>query len=436
MLETIGVRSIRELFSDVPASLLLAPGSLQLPPAENEAAIYRRFLMEAKKNRSMDEYACFLGGGTYHHFVPSAVRYILSRGEFLTAYTPYQPEIAQGTLQTLFEFQTMIARLLAMDVANASMYDGATAVAEAALMALRITKRSHIVLSNGLLPRYRTVIQRYLQGLGIHAEVIESEGFATDIHALCDAISDQTAAVVLQYPDWYGFIPDVGPVRKRCDETGALQVVAFTDATAFALLQPPGLLGADIAAGSGQALGIPMGYGGPSLGLFACRREHLRQMPGRLCGMTKDRNGKRGFVLTLSTREQHIRRARATSNICTNQGLMATAATAYMSLLGQEGLKQVAKRSAAALMRLKSMLPEGLDAGGDPRFHETVITFPNPRWRERFLQRAFAAKIFAGIPLEKLDARRDARHLLVATSEMIDEPTIETYTRILKESRT
>jgi len=435
MLQAIGASSLRELFSDVPADFHIEPGSLDLPDALHEAGIVRKFTRAAEKNRHAGSTRCFLGGGTYHHFIPAVVDYVISRGEFLTAYTPYQPEIAQGTLQALFEFQTMIARLTGMDVANASMYEAATSVAEAALMARRITRRTRVLIAGSVNPRYRAVTGNYLSRLD--GEYIETptDGFGTDLDTVIAAMNENTACVIVQYPDFYGSMYDLAPLRAACDTHGCLMVVAFSDATAFALIEPPGSFGADIVAGSGQALGIPMGFGGPHLGLFACRQKYLRQMPGRVCGMTHDADGRRGFVLTLSTREQHIRREKATSNICTNQGLMCTAAAAYMTLLGDTGLATVARRSAAALHRLVTNLPAHVTAAKGAHYNETVLSFADKSSRTRFLEKAESRDIFAGIPLEKLVTDIEPRHLLVATTEMIGETDITDYLATLEAAR-
>ncbi len=434
MLGTIGVKSVRDLFVDIPAEFHLAPGSPDLPRALCEADIVRKFTQAAGRNRHAGDSRCFLGGGTYHHFIPAAVDYIISRGEFLTAYTPYQPEISQGTLQAMFEFQTMVARLTGMEVANASMYDAATAVAEAALMARRVTRRDRVVMAGSVNPRYRAVARNYLGRGGIPPVETPCERLTTDTEDVCRAADGDTACIIVQYPDFYGSVYDLAPVRQCCDETGALMIVAFSDATAFALIQPPGASGADIAAGSGQALGIPMAYGGPHIGLFTCRQRFVRQMPGRVCGMTRDADGRRGFVLTLATREQHIRRERATSNICSNQGLMCTAAATYMALMGDTGLKAVAGHSCAALDALVSALPAHVSAAPGAHYNETVLSFADQTGRDRFLSRARAAGIFAGIPLERIRTDAETRHLLVAATEMITQADVREYLQILEES--
>ncbi len=439
MLESIGVSHINDLFSDIPAEFHIEADSLNLPDALSETAIVRKFTRASEQNRHASNSSYFLGGGTYHHFVPSVVDYVISRGEFLTAYTPYQPEISQGTLQVLFEYQTMAARLLDMDISNASMYDAATAVAEAALTARRATRRERVVVAGSVNPRYRNVTGNYLSHLGGEFVITPSPGpsvgFRTDIDSVVAAIDETTACVIVQYPDFYGTVYDLADIRKKCDETGTLMVVAFSDATAFGLIRAPGSFGADIVVGSGQALGIPMGFGGPHLGIFTCTQKLLRQMPGRVCGMTQDANGKRGFVLTLSTREQHIRREKATSNICSNQGLMCTAAATYMTLMGDAGLKRVAEHSAAALEMLVNGLPSGVTAAGGAHYNETVLSFVDQSVRDGFLERAEAAGIFAGIPLEKFDTAVEPKHLLIATTEMVEESDVTRYLELLGGAR-
>ncbi len=435
MLKTIGVSDINELFADIPAGFHTKAGSLNLPHALSEAAIVRKFTRASEQNRHTGNHSYFLGGGTYHHFIPAVVDYVISRGEFLTAYTPYQPEISQGTLQALFEFQTMVARLLDMDISNASMYDAATSVAEAALMARRVRRKERIVIAGSVNPRYRAVTRNYLRHLEGELIEVPCEGFSTDIGRITAEITEETACVIVQYPDFYGTVYDLADIRNRCDETGALMVVAFSDASAFALIRAPGSFGADIVVGSGQSLGIPMGFGGPHLGIFTCTWKLLRQMPGRVCGMTHDANGKRGFVLTLSTREQHIRREKATSNICSNQGLMCTAAATYMTLMGDAGLKTVAQNSAAALQKLVSSLPDHVTAAAGAHYNETVLSFTGQRARDDFLVRAETQNIFAGIPLEKLEHDIEPTHLLVATTEMTEESDINSYLELLEAAR-
>jgi len=434
MLDRIGVSAIDDLFTDIPAPFHIEQGSLAIADALSEAGIVRKFTRAAEQNRHAANSRYFLGGGTYHHFVPAVVDYVISRGEFLTAYTPYQPEISQGTLQTLFEFQTMIARLTGMDVSNASMYEAATATAEAALMARRITRRPRVLMAGSVNPRYRAVTANYLSRLdGVYAEV-DMGCFGTDLDRVIDAIDRQTACVIVQYPDFYGSVYDLAPLRAACDAAGCLMVVAFSDISAFALIESPGAMGADIAVGSGQSLGIPMGFGGPHLGLFTCKQKFVRQMPGRLCGMTRDVNGRRGFVLTLSTREQHIRREKATSNICSNQGLMCTAAATYLALMGDAGLATVARHSAAALQLLVLQLPDSVTAATGAHYNETVVSFSSNESRERFLAAAREKDLFAGIPLEQIERGVEAKHLLVTTTEMVDEADVADWMAALEGS--
>lgn len=432
MLERIGASSMRDLFADIPAEFHLEPGSLKLDATLHESGIIRKFTKASEANRNATNSRYFLGGGTYNHFVPTVVDYVISRGEFLTAYTPYQPEISQGTLQALFEFQTMIARLTGMDVCNASMYEAATATAEAALMARRVTRKSKVVMAGSVNPRYRAVTDNYLSRLDGEYVEVNMGRFGTDLDQVIAAIDSDTACVIVQYPDFYGSVYDLAPLRAACDAAKCLMVIAFSDASAFALIESPGAQGADIAVGSGQSLGIPMGFGGPHLGLFTCKQKYMRQMPGRVCGLTTDASGKRGFVLTLSTREQHIRREKATSNICSNQGLMCTAAAIYMTLMGDAGLERVARHSAAALNSLLSALPSHVSAAPGAHYNETIISFADSAARSRFLAEAEANDIFAGIPLEQIDTGAEARHLLVATTELVEQSDINDWLAALE----
>ncbi|MCF6208146.1 MAG: aminomethyl-transferring glycine dehydrogenase subunit GcvPA [Ghiorsea sp.] len=424
MMQDIGVNNIADLFADIPSEFHIKLGSMNLPDGLSEAGIVRKFTKAAEKNRHAGNTRCFLGGGTYYHFVPAVVDYVISRGEFLTAYTPYQPEIAQGTLQALFEYQTMIARLTGMEVSNASMYEAATATAEAALMSRRVTRKTRVVMAGSVNPRYRTVTENYLSRLEGDFVEVGMGKFGTDLSKVIAEIDDKTACVIVQYPDFYGSVYDLAPLREACDANKCLMVVAFSDVSAFGLIESPGAYGADIVVGSGQALGIPMAFGGPHLGVFTCKQKYLRQMPGRVCGLTTDADGKRGFVLTLSTREQHIRREKATSNICTNQGLMCTAAATYMALMGDAGLETIAKHSAAALELLISKLPSSVQAADGAHYNETVLSFESQNKRDAFIAEARKQDIFAGIPLETIEMDAEPKHLLVATTEMIEEEDI------------
>ena len=343
MLNVIGAADIDALFTDVPASARLSGPIRDLPNHATELAVERHLSALARKNRPAGEGPFFLGCGAYKHHVPASVDHIIQRGEFLTAYTPYQPEIAQGTLQVLFEFQTQVARLFGCDVANASMYDGSTACWEAVTMAGRITKRKKAILSSGLHPHYVSVAQTMARFTG-DMLVYETPTLTadTDVAALVEAIDGETSCVVVQYPDILGRISDLSALAAKAHEHGALLIAVVTEPVALGAIKSPGEMGADIVVGEGQSLGVGLQFGGPYVGLFACKEKYVRQMPGRLCGETVDAEGKRGFVLTLSTREQHIRREKATSNICTNSGLCALAFSVHMTLLGERGLRDLA----------------------------------------------------------------------------------------------
>ncbi len=344
MTATIGVESVRALFGAVPEAVRFP--QLDLPPRLTEMEAAQRLAELAERNMDPAPGATFLGAGSYQHFVPATVGQILARGEFYTAYTPYQPEVAQGTLQVIYEFQSMVAALLGMEVANASMYDGATALAEGALIAVSASRKRHkVVVAGTVHPGYRDVLRTYLSGLEV--ELIElpvpETGFVTAQSDIASYLDDQVASVVIQYPNFFGGIEDVACIANAVHHAGAKLVVSTYPAP-LSLLKSPGDLGADIVTAEGQALGVAQSFGGPYVGLLATSRDLVRQMPGRLAGMTTDSEDKRGFVLALQTREQHIRREKATSNICTNQGLMATAATVYMATMGPEGFREVGNR--------------------------------------------------------------------------------------------
>jgi glycine dehydrogenase subunit 1 len=341
MLETLGLDSLEELFEVVPAEKRYPHLDLPRPLAEMEVQKLLRGL--AEKNADLGHHPCFLGAGAHHHFVPAVVDHVVRRSEFYTAYTPYQPEASQGTLTAIYEFQTMVCELTGMDVANASMYDGATALAEAGLMAARVTRRDGLVVASTVHPSYRQVLATYTQGIGLDVrEVGYLQDGGVDVHEAERSLDGGTAGLLVQYPNFLGCLEDLVPLSELAHAAGALLVVCV-DPIALGLLRPPGELGADIVIGEGQALGNSLSYGGPYVGLFACRQKYLRQMPGRLVGMTTDTEGRRGFVLTLQPREQHIRREKATSNICTNEALVALAATTYLAIMGKQGLRQVAE---------------------------------------------------------------------------------------------
>jgi glycine dehydrogenase subunit 1 len=342
MLAMVGANSVADLFADVPADKRFPQLNLEPPLSEMELRKYFQEL--AERNLDASHSLNFLGAGAYQHFIPAALNHLILRGEFYTAYTPYQPEVSQGTLTAIYEYQTLVCQLTGMDAANASMYDGSTAMAEAALMAARLTHRDKIVVAETVHPEYREVLRTFTQGLELpirHTPYATPDG-RVDLDALKSDIDDQTACVIAQYPNFFGVIEDLGAIGEIAHAQGALFVVVV-DPIALGLLKAPGDFGADIVVGDGQALGWGLNFGGPYLGLFACRTAHIRQMPGRLVGKTVDKEGRRGFVLTLQAREQHIRREKATSNICTNEALMALAATVYLSLVGKNGLKRIAE---------------------------------------------------------------------------------------------
>ena len=410
MLTAIGAPDVDALFKDVPKSAFI-DGFANLPNHMGELEVERELSTYANQNQAAPNGPFFLGAGTYYHHIPSTVDYIIQRSEFLTAYTPYQPEIAQGTLQMIFEFQTFIAQLTGQEVANASMYDGATSTAEAALMAMRVTKRNKVVLGNHLHPDYEKVLKSYM-------------GNFEDTELTSGEPDDETACVIIQTPDFLGQPHALEEWRKKCDETGTLLVVVINEIVSLGLLPAPEQ--ADIVCGEAQSIGLPMSYGGPHLGFFACRQKFIRQMPGRLCGMTNDADGKRGFVLTLSTREQHIRREKATSNICTNQGLCALAFTVHMSLLGEDGFKTLAKLNHEAACKLADAVTaiDGVTLKTENFFNEFAVELNKPATE---ITEALAAKnIIAGYPLE-------GNTLLLTATEMTTDEDIETLVTELKE---
>ena len=417
MLAAIGVSSVDDLFAAVPASVRQAP---DLPAPLSEIEI-RRFLGGlAAKNSNARDTAFFLGGGVYHHYTSAIADQMLYRAEWLTSYTPYQPEVSQGTLQCIFEFQTHICLLTGLEVANASLYEGASALVEALLMAERLSKgRKRAVLSAGIHPEYRETVRTYFSNLGLEiVEVPLGPDGATDAAALSAAVDATTFAVAVQSPNFYGIVEDWKAGSAAAKKAGALSVAVVAEAVSMALLSPPGQGGADIACGEAQSLGVPMHNGGPILGFLACRIEHQRQIPGRLVGQTVDAEGRRAFCLTLSTREQHIRREKATSNICTNQGLMALASTIHMSLLGKKGLREVALQCHAKAEYLKreiAKVPGYRISYAGPTFNEFLVEAPEDA--APLLSRLAAKKILAGIPLSRYD-EKDRRRFLVAVTEM------------------
>lgn len=358
MLEKIGISSIEALFQSVPESLRLRK-DINLSSAMSELDITRHFQKLVLKNKGVEHYVSYLGAGCYRHFIPSVIHHIASRSEFYTSYTPYQPEISQGTLQAIFEFQSLISMLTGLEVANASMYDGASSLAEAALMASRITGKKELIVSQAIHPEYQQVLDTYISNLDIKIKKAPfTQDGLTDLSWVEKEINEQCAAILIQSPNFFGGIEDVKSFSEIAHKSDALQVTAVAEPISLGILKPPGELGADIVVGEGQSLGMPMNFGGPSLGLFATREKFMRNMPGRLVGETVDIKGRRGYVLTLSTREQHIRRERATSNICTNQGLCALMATVFLSTLGKKGMKEVAIQNIQKANYAKKRLSE------------------------------------------------------------------------------
>ncbi|RCK47719.1 glycine dehydrogenase [Thalassospira profundimaris] len=435
MLETIGAGSVDELYCDVPEGALLKE-PVDLPHHQGEMQVERDMAKLAAKNMGTASAPSFLGAGAYRHHIPATVDYIIQRGEFLTAYTPYQPEIAQGTLQYLFEFQTQVASITDMDVANASMWDGATSCAEAVLMACRATRRKKAVLSGGLHPHYREVTETYCQYSD--TQVAGRDGHPehqATADELDDLIDDQTACVVVQYPDVFGRLSDHTKLAEACHAKGALLVVVFTEAVAFGAIKSPGSFGADIVCGEGQSIGNALGYGGPYVGLFATTSKLVRQMPGRLCGETVDQDGKRGFVLTLSTREQHIRREKATSNICTNSGLCSLAFTVHMSLLGEDGYRKLAainhERAVTTADALDAV--DGVEVVNDSFFNEFTVKLAKPA--AEVVEALVARGILAGVPLSRLYPNRDdlGQYMLVAATETNTDDDIAALAAALKE---
>ena len=434
MLKAIGVGSIDDLFDDVPAKVLNAPIA-DLPDHMSEMAVERHFRKMAARNLSPATAPCFIGGGAYHHHVPATVDHLIQRSEFLTSYTPYQPEIAQGTLQYLFEFQTQVALLTGMEVANASMYDGATACAEAVLMAHRIKKRRKAVLSGSLHPHYRDATVNLTRFTHFETVAMDAAGPGAD-EDLAAQIDEDTAAVVVQNPDVFGHVRDLTPLAEACHEKGALLIVALSEVVSLGAVTPPGEMGADIVVAEGQSLGVPLSFGGPHVGLFACRQKFVRQMPGRLAGETLDVDGRRSYVLTLNAREQHIRREKATSNICTNSGLCALAFCIHATLLGERGMAELAdlnhRTAVAAAEALEAL--DGVTLKTDVFFNEFTLELPKPA--DEVVEKLADAGVLGGIPASRLWPGDDRfRNLLiVAATETVTEEDIGEFRNALKEA--
>jgi glycine dehydrogenase subunit 1 len=427
MLKAIGRSRIEEIYEHISPSLR-ERSKISLPQGLSEVAVGKRMALLADKNATPRDWCYFLGGGIYRHFIPSTVDAIISRSEFSTAYTPYQPEVSQGTLQATYEFQTLICQLTGMEVANAGLYDGASATAEAILMARRIQKkgRRRVLLSKALHPQYRSVVATYLRNLK-DVEVVEvpfNKRGNTDEDFLAGLLDDRAMCLVVGYPNFFGVVEDLGPLRAACVRSETLLVTVTTEPLSLALLKPPGAWEADIAVGEGQSLGLPMALGGPGFGFFACNKEYVRSMPGRLVGETVDGQGRRGFVLTLSTREQHIRREKATSNICTSQSLCTLAATVFMATLGKTGMRRLAEINVTRAHRARERLIQ--EAGltpvfTGPFFNEFVL---GVKGLNQLLSRFTAEKIVPGIPLARWYPELQD-NLLICVTEMNEREEIE-----------
>jgi glycine dehydrogenase subunit 1 len=430
MLSVIGAKSIDELYVDVPKAAQ-RKGLVDLPLAQGELEVERAIGGFARQNLSPARAAFFIGAGAYRHHVPASVDHLIQRSEFLTAYTPYQPEIAQGTLQSIYEFQTQVAMLSGMEIANASMYDGSTACAEAALMAARVTRRGKVILSGGLHPHYADTTKTMAGANGV--VLVDAPVAINGEAGVLDLLDDDTAAVIVQSPNVFGTISDLTRIAEAVHARGALLIAVFTEAVALGLIEPPGAMGADIVVGEGQSIGVALSFGGPYVGLFATREKFVRQMPGRVAGETLDADGKRGFVLTLSTREQHIRRAKATSNICTNSGLCAQAFTMHMTLLGAVGLQRLAAlnhEKACALADALSAV-KGVEVLTPAYFNEFAICTPK---KAAEVVEALAAKgVLGGVAYSRLKPGPFDDVILVCATETNSEADIAAYAAALKE---
>jgi glycine dehydrogenase subunit 1 len=438
MLATIGAASVDDLFVDVPEAARLAGPIAGLPAHTSELAVERHMSRLAKRNLSAGEAPFFLGCGAYRHHVPASVDHLIQRGEFLTSYTPYQPEIAQGTLQALFEFQTQVARLFGCDVANASMYDGSTACWEAITMARRVTKRAKAILSAGLHPHYVSLAKTMARFTGDQLDIALPDLTAgrpgDDMDRLLAAIDADTSCVVVQNPNILGHVADLSELAARCHEKGALLIAVVTEPVALGAIRSPGEMGADIVVGEGQSLGVGLNFGGPYVGLFACAEKYVRQMPGRLAGVTTDADGQRGFVLTLSTREQHIRREKATSNICTNAGLCALAFSVHLTLLGETGLRRLADLNHAGAVAAAERLAQlkGVELLNGTFFNEFTLKLPK---EARPIVRSLADKgILGGVSLGRLypGAEALANGLVVAVTETTSAEDVEALAQALE----
>jgi len=427
MLRTIGVRSIADLFAAIPQEFKLDK-ELALPDAMSEAEVLTYMQKLACRNATTSSVVSFVGGGAYDHYVPAAVHHLLSRGDFYTAYTPYQPEVSQGTLQAQFEYQTMVAGLLGMDVANASMYEGATALAEACLMTGRVTRRPRVLVSRALHPEYRAVLNTYL-GPDRLVDLPLADSGETDLAALSDLLSGEIGTVVVQSPNYFGIVEDIRAFAEAAHATGAMMVATFTEPLSFGLIESPGALGADVAAGEGQSLGLPLSFGGPYIGFFAVKASLVKNMPGRLIGRTEDPAGKVCYTLTLAAREQHIRRGNATSNICSNEGLCALAVAIYLSLIGRQGMARLALYNHQRAERLKALLA-GVKGVSMPyrgaTFNEFVVRLSEPA--EMVVNRLAQDGLVPGIAIGRHGVSH-ANDLLVTVTESVTDADFDRLVR-------
>lgn len=425
MLKSVGKNSIEELYHDIPADLKLKR-DLQVSGGLSEIELRRLLKGLADKNQHLDEFVSFLGAGAYDHYIPAFIDQLLLRSEFYTAYTPYQPEISQGTLQNIYEYQTMICELTGMDVSNASMYDGASALAEAAVMACEQTRRKEFVISDAVHPEYRETVQTYTESQNLTGKPVAFKDGVTDLEQVKALVNDKTAAVIVQYPNFFGNIEDLKGLAEIAHAQKALLVVVVADPVSLGILESPGALGADIVVGEGQSFGNPVSFGGPHIGFFAAREKYVRRMPGRIVGATVDSNGQRAFVLTLQAREQHIRREKATSNICSNQALNALAVNMALSAIGKQGLQEMAmqclQKAHYAFNRLTAL--PGVEAAfpGKPFFKEFVIKLPQDP--ERVNEALFKEKIIPGLPLKRFYPEL-GNALLVCVTELRTKAEID-----------
>lgn len=432
MLEVIGVPGIDSLLEPIPANLR-ERAALDLPEGLDEHSLKAHLLDLASRQAVPEAEGIFLGGGAYNHFQPGVIDYVLSRSEFFTSYTPYQPEISQGTLQAIFEYQTLICQLTDLDVSNASLYDGASGLAEALLLARRVKRRPRLILARNMHPDYRAVSRTYLSGS--NAEITEipfAKSGAVDLASLEEALGDDVAAVAVQSPNFFGCVESLAEIARLAHAAGALLIAACTEPLSYGVLRGPGALGADVAVGDGQSFGLPPSYGGPGFGYFSCRAAHVRQLPGRLVGQTRDSNGRRGYVLTLATREQHIRRARATSNICTNQSLCALAGAAFLTTLGKSGLAELAQRNLSKAEYARKAIRDTAGAAfpfSAPTFNEFVVEVKADP--EHVLARLRDEGLLGGIALGRWYPELE-RAILVCVTEMNPKSLIDLLARGLK----